>query len=170
MIRDLIEKMETVRMRIETVPEVVEWMVHDHSDELVSLNRDQMLLGRDAEGNVLSPDYLSDPYFKTKAQAEAYANMKYRLEGVHRARIVHPLNWPDKDKNTPNLIVTGPFQDSMFVTTNADSFTIGAAYADSPDIERKYAGKVFGLAPLSREYFYEQYIKPAVRRHLKLTR
>ena len=67
------------QQRVDNWPEVVEWQIEEYGDELVDLNRDQMLLGRNAEGEVLTPSYLEDPYFPTQEAAQAYASMKYGL-------------------------------------------------------------------------------------------
>lgn len=166
-IGEFIEKIEKLKQAINQVPERVTEVVVENQEVLLSLNRDQMLLGRDAEGNTLTPGYLDDPYFDTPEQAAAYADMKYRLESNHRARIENPTIYPDKDRNTPNLIVTGPFQDNMFILPESDSFLIGSTYPEAKDIDGKYGGKVFGVAPASRDYFYRYYIHPAL---LKLLR
>lgn len=166
-IREYIEKVERLQQSIGRIPEKVSEVVRENQEVLLSLNRDQMLLGRDAEGNTLTPGYLDDPYFDTPEQAEAYANMKYRLESDHRTRIENPTIYPDKDRNTPNLIVTGPFQDNMFILPESDSFLIGSTYPEAKDIDSKYNGKVFGIAPASRDYFYRNYIHPALLRLLR---
>lgn len=160
MIKGLINKFATYRQRIEQVEEIVGEIVDQRSDILLSLNRDQMLLGRDAAGEVLTPDYLNDPYFDNPAQARAYADMKYMLEAKHNAMITNPTIYPDKGKDTPNLIVTGPFQGEMFIYTSKDSFTIGSTYVDAKDIEAKYNNLVFGIAPASAMFFYLNYIRP----------
>lgn len=165
---DFKKRIEKMIDRLNTVPEVVELVVRDQQDTLVSLNKDQMLLGRNTDGKVLTPDYLSDPYFKTREEALFYARMKYRLESQHNARISHPLNYPNKGRNTPNLIVTGPFQDAMRIRLTSDAFFIDSGYNESKEIERKYQHKVFGLSPESREYFYEKYIKPKIKKHLNV--
>ena len=125
----MIEKIERLQQSVNRVPEKVSEVVRENQEVLLSLNRDQMLLGRDAEGNILTPGYLDDPYFDTPEQAETYANMKYRLE--------------------------------------ADSFLIGSTYPEARDIDSKYDGKVFGIAPASRDYFYRHYIHPALLRLLR---
>lgn len=166
-IREIIERIEALRKKVSEVPEKIDEVVVHNSEVLLSLNRDQMLLGRDAEGNVLTPSYLEDPYFDTPEQAVTYAAMKQRLEAEHKARIENPTIYPDKDRNTPNLIVTGPFQDNMFVLAEGDSFLLGSTYPDTPDIDSKYGGCVFGIAPASRDFFYRQYLRPALMNFLK---
>lgn len=163
MIQRLISKVEKIQKNIERVGDVVGDVVSERQDVILSLNKDQMLLGRDAEGSVLSPSYLNDPYFKTPNQAQRYAGMKYSLESKHRAMIENPTLYPSKDKNTPNLIVTGPFQGGMFIRSSVDSFTIGSTYRDSGEIDSKYRGVVFGLSPESKEFFYNHYLKERLK-------
>ena len=164
MIRDLIKRYDRIRKKITDIDSTIDEVVEKNKDVLLSLNRDQMLLGRDAKGNELFPGYLNDPYFDNSAQAQAYAAMKQRLEAKHNARIENPTIYPAKNRNTPNLIVTGPFQDNMFIITSPGKFTIGSTYVDSGDIERKYNNEVFGISPGSVMFFYDNYLKPALMR------
>lgn len=165
-IREMMDRLLEVQRKIATLEVAVAQSVSENRDVLLSLNRDQMLLGRNADGQLFTPDYLSDPYFKTQAQAKSYAAMKYRLESRHKARIENALNYPDKPRDTPNLIVTGPFQDSMVIDVAADGFFIDSWYMDTPEIEQKYRNKVFGLAPLSKEYFWKHYLRIALKNYL----
>lgn len=165
-IKELIKRLSKVQKRVDKIPDYVTKVVDKEKEVLLSLNRDQMLLGRNAEGSILTPGYLEDPYFDAPAQAEAYARMKYRLEAEHKARIENPSIYPDKGRNTPNLIVTGPFQDNMFILTEGDSFEIGSTYSDSHDIETKYNDLVFGIAPESKEFFWKYYLHPALQKLL----
>lgn len=159
-IKDLIHRLDVVKKRGKRVPDTVSRVVNKRLQVLLSLNRDQMLLGRNTEGEILTPSYLNDPYFDNKLQAQIYAAMKYSLESQHKSRIENPTLYPDKDRNTPNLIVTGTFQDNMFVFPEGDSFLIGSTYSEAGDIERKYRNLVFGLSPESKDFFYENYIYP----------
>lgn len=146
--------------RVDNWPEVIETIVARYGHELVGLNQCQLLLGRNTDGELLTPTYLNDPYFKTNAQAQSYAAMKRRLEWAHRPRLIFPLNYPNKPSDTPNLIVRGNFYDGMYITRTAEDFTIGSkplaplTLADADDIEQKYNNKVFGLAPLSIEFWW----------------
>ncbi len=162
----MMERLQEAKSRIDNIDSVISEVVEKNKQVLLSLNRDQMLLGRNSEGELFTPDYLNDPYFKTTAQAQSYASMKYNLEGKHKARIENTLNYPDKPRNTPNLIVTGPFHDMMTIYTIADSFVIDSWYMDTLEIESKYKFKVFGLAPLSVEYFWKNYLLLALRAYL----
>ncbi len=135
------------------------------SDIILDLNKDQLLYGRNSKGEELTPDYLSDPYFETPAAAHTYAAMKYRLENLHKGRM-HYIGvqlFPDKKKNTPNLLVSGNwFFNHMFISVSKDSFTIGSTGQAAPDIEQKYGAKIYGLAPQSIQFYYFGWIRPAL--------
>lgn len=165
-IDDKLEYMSAKQQRVDNWPEVVEWQVSEYGYELLNLNRDQMLLGRNSDGEPFTPTYTSDPYFKTAAQANSYAAMKFGLELVHRSRLTFPLNYPDKGKDTPNLIVLGNFQDGMLIKSNAESFTIDSGYDESRDIEHKYNNKVFGLTPLAKEFWWDHRLRNAIQRYI----
>lgn len=166
-IGEIINRFSKIQEGINKLSEIVGNVVYRESAVLLSLNKDQMLLGRNTEGKPIRPTYLNDPYFKTKKQAKAYAEQKKKLESKHNARIENPTLYPPKSVNTPNLIVTGPFQDSMFITTGNSSFLIGSSYMDSDDIEKKYHNLVFGLSPESKAFFYKHYIHPELLKLLK---
>lgn len=165
-IKQIKERYHSVLSEVNTT---IQHIVASNSDVLLSLNRDQLLLGRDAKGKTFTPGYTSDPYFKTAKQAKAYKNMKIKLEAKHRNRMrfSNVQLYPNKNSNTPNLIVTGPFQDDMFVNVSSDSYTIGSTYVDASDINEKYNGAVFGLAPRSKAYFYNNWIHPTIIKLIK---
>lgn len=154
---------------IKGVSEVVSKTTNDNKDVLLSLNRDQMLLGRNNAGDTFTPGYLNDPYFKTQTKAQAYKKMKIGLEKQHsgRMRFSNVQLYPDKDSDTPNLIVTGPFQDSMYITLSSSEYTLGSTYIDASDINAKYNNAVFGLAPRSKEYFSKYWTHPAIVKYIK---
>lgn len=133
---------------------------------LLDLNRDQLLSGRNAEGSLLSPDYLTDSYFDTRERAEAYAKRKDSLLDGHNSLIRHRGLYPGKPRNTPNLIVTGPFQDGMHILVSGRDYEIDSSYRDAGNIKRKYDNRVFGFAPPSVEYFFNEYIRAEVQKEL----
>ena len=165
-IKDIIHRLDVMKRRIKNIPDSVSRVVNKNKEVLLSLNRDQMLLGRNAKGEVLTPSYLNDSYFDNYLQAQMYAAMKYSLESWHKERIENPTLYPDKGRNTPNLIVTGPFQDNMFIITNGDKFIIGSTFMESNDIEEKYKNLVFGISPESKQFFWEHYLLPELQKSL----
>lgn len=166
-IGEIIKRLTKIQDEFEKMPEIIGNIVSREKDILLSLNKDQMLLGRNTDGKPFRPTYLNDPYFKTSEQAKAYAARKKSLESKHNARIENPTIYPPKGANTPNLIVTGPFQDSMYIVSGNRSFLIGSTYEDSDDIESKYKNLVFGISPESKAFFYKHYIYPELKKILK---
>lgn len=159
------------RLRIiSELPAFTAEVVRKYGDVLLQLNQDGMLLGRNTDGEEFTPGYLEDPYFKTPEQARAYYVRKQDVRAQNRARIKYPLNYVDKSPNTPDLRVTGPFQDSMYITFTSDGFEIYSSYEDTPLIVQKYQNKVFGLTPLAITYFWENYLRPELIGFLQRTR
>lgn len=141
--------------KLQGIPDEVGRIVEHNADEILQLRKDEILLGRNSDGEPFTPGYLNDPYFKSPAAAIAYADRKYKLRRAHDARIRHVLNYPNKDDDTPNLRVTGPFQDSMFIRPGKESFIIGSTYEDAPMIDAKYGGKVYDLAQGAKYWLWE---------------
>lgn len=154
----------------EKVMHVVADEVTKTSDVLVDLNRDQLLYGRDADGEALTPGYLSDPYFEGNfKRARAYFLMKHKLEHDHKMRrkyFVGVQLFPEKDSNVPNLLITGTkFFNHFFITVSREGYTIDSSGPSANDIEMKY-GKIYGLALESRKYYYFGWIRPAIWNNL----
>lgn len=136
------------------------------SNVIVDLNRDQLLYGRNAIGEVLTPSILDDPYWDDKGGYKtAY---KYMADKAHRYKNFEALMsysqiqlFPSKSNPTPNLIhSTGNwFFNHFFITVNLDSYTIGSRGAAASDIEIKY-NNVYGLAPQSVNFYYFNWIRP----------
>jgi len=147
-------------------------VVSNNQDVLLDLNRDQLLYGRDAKGEVLTPDYMNDPYFdKFKNPMKAasnYKKMKRALEDTHYGMIRYSgvQLFPDKRDDTPNLIINGSwFMNYLFINSSSDKFEIGSTGIAADDIQKKYEGyghPIFGLALTSKKYFYFGWARPAI--------
>lgn len=161
-IQSIIDRLQAKSDAIKEVPATIFRTVKEKEDILLSLNKDQLLLGRNAKGDSLSPNYLEDPYFKTKQAAEAYARMKDALLPMHMTRLWNPQLYTDKTRLTPNLIVRGDFQDAMYITTGSNAITIGSLYKDASNINAKYNNLVFGIAEQSNLFFYVEYLRIAL--------
>jgi hypothetical protein len=153
---------------IRSVPDILQGEVNRSQDVLLGLNEDQMLYGRDADGKLLSPTYLNDPYFNDRKNpglaAEQYMNMKIALEPEHRQRLYSMgiQLFPEKPEDVPNLLVNGNwFMNLLFIGVSGDSYTLGSNGRVSADIEAKY-GKVFGLAPVSKAYYWNGFLRQAL--------
>ncbi|MBF0651292.1 hypothetical protein IR083_20955 [Dysgonomonas sp. GY75] len=165
-IRKYIKRYKEILENIESVQTAIDFCVENNRDEILSLNRDQMLYGRDANGNILTPDYHNDPYFETKEAAEKYAQHKYDIESEHESLIKHKNIYGKKPKDTPNILITGRwFQNEMYILTRSKSFELGSTGIKARQIEEKY-NPVLGLSPESKQYFWIKYLRYEILKHL----
>jgi hypothetical protein len=136
---------------------------------LVDLNTSQLMYGRDADAELLTPSYPDDPYFKgNKKRADNYMKMKKRLAPVLRP---HVQLFPEKPEETPNLIVTGTwFHNYFYAKADGGKYTIGSTGMAADDIQKKYESyghRVFGLSKPARNYYFRGFIRPAILRTYK---
>jgi hypothetical protein len=171
-IGDVYNTVTELRRRLDTVPDAVYACATENQDEILSLRKDEILLGRNSDGEPFRPTYTADPYFKNQLQADAYANYKQKLEALHNARIEHVLNYPNKDSDTPNLRLTRDrynslsFQDQMFIRVDTKSIMISSTFANTSLINAKYHNKVMDLGPGAKEYFWKWLLYPALYSHI----
>jgi hypothetical protein len=159
-----IARLSHYRQKFDGLPVFMENYLRRYEDVVLQLNKDGMLLGRNTNGAEFTPGYLTDPYFKNPAAANAYFRYKTYIRNTNRGRIMFPLNYPEKGADTPDLRRMkrdgGPgenFQDSMYVQVGPSETIIGSTYKDTPAIVAKYDNKVFGLTPEALRYFKYEY-------------
>lgn len=118
--------------------------VDETGDELIELNREQLLHGRDKHGDYLSPKYSEDPYFKTPESAKRYAQWKASIE-------------PKRDKpfDVPNLFITGRYHRSIDITVGPTTYDITSSDPNASSIESKFSEDVYGLGGEFREMYIE---------------
>ena len=175
-IRQVKEKYERA---FNALPDTIANVVQQTSDVLIDLNRDQLLQGRDADGELLKPTYTEDPYFSTEAatrmwprltpreRADKYYKMKKDWEATHKARMTYVELYGQKPDNVPNLLITGNwFFNFFFVNVTKEAYTLGSTGYVADDIKQKYP-RVFGIAPKSAEFYYFSFIRPAIERLYK---
>jgi hypothetical protein len=167
-------------------------MAAEHENVLLDMNRDQLLYGRNTEGELLTPGYLDDPYFNTEEAkkrgdtAQGWYDMKVALEDEHRdkrksleSRYYFKVQlFPDKPSNTPNLFISGRwFYNNLFINVNQSGHSYfidseglsgierGQKLKNVPrKIARKYGYKVYGVAPQSGDFFSRGFTFPEWRR------
>jgi hypothetical protein len=152
--------------RLDSLDEVISKELAKRQYDLLDLQKDQLLYGRDRLGEILTPTYTEDPYFKSRKQAEFYRDKKRKLQGEHDAKIKNKKLYPKKGDNTPNLIVTGTlFHDTIRLSVGGDRVIINSGGVGS-DIERKY-GDVLGMSPESKVVIWNKYLRKAILRRMK---
>ena len=146
------------------LPRAIADKVMQTQDVLLDLNRDQLLSGRNADGETITPSYTQDPFFKSREQAERYLKIKQGLESEHKGRMRFVQLCPEKGSDTPNLIVNGRlFHNYFFIKVTNEAYKIGSTGEAAADIESKYNNRVFGLAPKSKEFYYFGFIRPLIK-------
>lgn len=152
--------------RLDSLGDVISKELSNRQYDLLDLQKDQLLFGRDRQGDILTPTYTDDPYFKSRKQAEYYRDKKRKLQGAHDAMIKNKKLYPKKGDNTPNLIVTGTlFHDTITLSVGGDRVIINSGGVGS-DIERKY-GDVLGMSPESKVIIWNKYLRKAILRRMK---
>ncbi len=135
-------------------------------EEVLSLQKDQILFGRDRFGVAFTPSYTDDPYFKSRAQALAYLNMKKKLSSTHDSKIKNKNLYPKKGENTPNLQVSGVlFFNDISASIQGDKITFRGGVLEG-ELESKYGG-VLGLSQESKAILWNKYIRVAILNKFK---
>lgn len=106
---------------------VIGQAVERNATAILDLNRTQLWDGIGTDGEDLSPNYLEDPFFKTREQAVGYAKWKQAIT-------------PNPNRNffTPNLFINGFYYESLRLTLAPEAFEIVAGNSFSMKIEQKY--------------------------------
>lgn len=132
-----------------------------HKSVLVELQKDQLYAGQNAKGKKLAPSYLNDPFFKSKESAQRYSDFKARINP--RA---HNSIFATKDKDTPNLIITGGLiYDTIFANVTDKSLIIDARSSIISIIEQKYT-EPFGLNQTAWDFFTEKYLMKELKQEI----
>lgn len=83
-ISEYLNKLKTFNL----LTEVSTFMNHD-KDDLTELVKDQLYAGIDGDEKELRPTYFDDPYFTSRAKAEAYSKWKDQMSQRGRAFLHH---------------------------------------------------------------------------------
>lgn len=103
-----------------------------NKDFIISLNQDQLLLGRDSKNNEISPEYAQDEY-------KAY---KISLNPAGEGNV--------------DLRNTGVFYNGFWLKVDGDKFTLYSSDAKTGRLVKKYGGDIFGLTEYSKKILGEK--------------
>lgn len=122
---------------------IIRQVLEPHGNEIVDLQRTQLLMGKASSGEDLHPFYSEDlkpqGWFWSRATAEKYRAWKQEI------------NYPksvQRNADAPNLYITGVFHNDLNVNFGADSLAIVPDTAYAANIMAKYGVNVFGLCPM----------------------
>ena len=149
------------------------------SEDLIhDLITDQLIAGRDENNRPIRPTYLQDPYFAESTKTPEAARNKARWWRDMKERVTPPetspiLHFPPRDRNTPNLIITGEYHRSITPIVQGDkdggkivTRSIGF-YAGNDALESKYGPAHLGLTRKAKSYLLKNRVLPAIRKLLE---
>ena len=120
--------------------DLVKEVLVNHNEDILSLQKEQLLEGKRSNGDDIRPYYSEDlkpkGYFKTAESAKRYAVWKQGLK--------YPVN-KSRKTDVPNLYVTGKFHDDLYVRYGAQAVSIEGSTQYGKDIVAKYGLQTFGL-------------------------
>jgi len=129
-------------------------VLEDYGEEIMSLQRIQLLEGKASSGNDIRPYYSEDVgptgYFKTKADADKYRVWKGSLSYPHDVQ---------RNDDAPNLYINGKFHSELGVTFGPQALAILPETPYASKIVRKYGVETFGL---TREKWNELFVERGV--------
>lgn len=159
------------------MPEVTN-SLRESEDLIHDLITDQLMAGLDENGKQIRPTYLQDSYFRETTKTEKAARKKAMWWRDMKERITPPetsnlLKFPPRNRNTPNLIITGEYHRSItpIVIDGKDGGKIITRsigfYAGDNALEEKYGPSHLGLTRKAKKYLLDNRIKPAIENLLK---
>lgn len=120
---------------------IIRDVLEPHGNEIVDLQRTQLLAGKGSDGQDIHPFYTEDlkpkGYFRTRESAQRYAGWKQTIS--------YPKS-VQRNPDAPNLYITGVFHNDLNVAFNPDTVAIVPDTAYAANIMAKYGMNVFGLS------------------------
>ena len=145
---DIASKVEKLNNRFNnTILETLK----DSKPLIKSMVQDQLMAGIDAK--------------QALWKARTYMEWKEKL---YPPRSTLLLGLPARDVITPNLIITGPYHQSITPTITSDSIKIqSVGFYAGDEIEKKYGKKILRLTKEAKTHLVEYKLKPAIAKLLK---
>ncbi len=128
---------------------VIEESVADTKDQILRLNKEQLLAGKTRTGADITPSYLDDPYFKTREAAQKYSEWKDRITPN-----------PFRKSGTPNLYINGFYHNSIRVDVVGQSIQYSTNVGIGSKIEGKYGENLYGLSGNFKSEYLGVYLGP----------
>lgn len=148
---EILKKLQLIDVRAAAAKAVI-----GTENEYKDLLQDQLLHGKGADGQDLSPGYLEDPFFKSYEAAQRYLKWKERISPK-----------VGRNPNAPNLYITGQYHDSISVTTDYSGVRSSSSSYFGGDIERKYNNNANILGSEWREDYLKNFVRPRLLSNVK---
>ena len=154
---------EQVSMFVNGFRPMLETTIMRNRDFIDMAIRDQLESGLDGDEKELRPNYLNDPYFKTRKDAERYMRWKERITPPRESR----LGLRPRAVKTPNLRINGFYHQSIRSVVVDGGVRIEAGANFSSEIEGKYQNNLYKLGHTAKRQFYRQILRKELRAYFK---
>lgn len=138
-IENLQKRVENVLVGLQS-GSLVRNVVAKHADDILDLQKYQLLQGKASSGDDMRPYYTEDiqpgGYFKSVESAKKYAAWKETINYPRNAK---------RNSNAPNLYINGRFHSELGVQFGPTAMTIIGATTYANGIIAKYGTNQFGL-------------------------
>lgn len=130
-----------------------------HQEEVIDMEREQLLGGKNGNGEDIRPYYSEDlkangGYFKSAESARAYANFKSGL--------TYPKDVA-RNPDAPNLYIFGQFHSELRVDFDDTKMAIVGSGALSRRVIAKYGEETFGITDENLRKLIDSYILPTMK-------
>lgn len=131
-------------------------LLQSNKSEIVDYIQEQLYSGIDGNDEKLTPSYMNDTWFNSPEAGKWKNNAKGYM--MWKSRITTPtpsyLGIPARGIQTPNLIITGEFYNSIRPVASEKGLRIETrGFTDGDQIESKYGSQIFGLSSYAKAYF-----------------
>lgn len=128
-------------------------------DALLDMQKQQLIDGQTSEGTPITPSYTQDPFFKSSESAERYIVMKERKFDIPSSSV--------RNRDTPNLYITGRFHSELGVEFQATQFKVYGLTPYASGIMSKYGDSIFNLSPDNREKLMREKVMPYIEEQIR---
>ena len=120
-------------------------VIVDTKDELIKLNKEQLMDKGEDKNLVKLKSYRSASYARKKNQRNPFPGL-----------------------GTPDLYNTGAFQNAFQLKINSkNSFDIYSNNSKSGDLQKKYGKAIFGVSDPNKQEYADEYMQPALVREVR---
>lgn len=135
----------------------------ENSGVVLDAVREQLYSGLDGNGQYLTPDYDTDPFFNEEGywhgRAKDYKAWKYKITPPIAGTM---LGLPPRPDNVPNLFINGKFYSEIYALEVENFLMINPGIGKGPDIVAKYGDEILNMGPTAIEYFNANFMLPAI--------
>ncbi|MNE22160.1 hypothetical protein D3C80_1153500 [compost metagenome] len=138
----------------------IKYIINEDVQMLADYNREQLYSGRFSDGELITPNYLTDPFFKGN-RFRSYQYAKWKQEITPNSQ--RPF-W------TPNLFINGFYHSSIDAKVDENEIHFfSMAGSLNNEITSKYdSNDLFGLTPMHKAIYTREFFWPKFKKEIEL--